>query len=108
MSTMEYMTVQEAALLLKVAPITIRRYIAQGKLPAVKVGKGVRVKKEAVDQLPTAVEPEAPGPRMPARKPKAFAMDDPLWSVVGLGESTGPTDVSQNKHKYLADAYATK
>ncbi len=35
-----------------------------------------------------------------------FAMDDPLWDIVGVGESEGATDVSSNKHKYVADAYA--
>jgi hypothetical protein len=32
--------------------------------------------------------------------------DDPLWKLVGIGESEGPGDVSTNKYKYLADAYA--
>jgi hypothetical protein len=32
-------------------------------------------------------------------------MDDPLWDLVGIGHSGGPGDVSENKHKYLADAY---
>ena len=35
-----------------------------------------------------------------------FTMDDPLWDIVGVGESEGVTDVSSNKHKYVADAYA--
>ncbi len=41
--------------------------------------------------------------RVPRGKP--FTMDDPLWNLVGAGAS-GLGDVSQNKHKYLADAYA--
>jgi len=34
--------------------------------------------------------------------------DDPLWELVGIvgDEYEGPTDVSSNKYKYLADAYA--
>jgi hypothetical protein len=31
---------------------------------------------------------------------------DPLWKLIGIGESEGPGDVSTNKHKYLADANA--
>lgn len=37
---------------------------------------------------------------------RPFTMDDPLWNIVGIAHSEGPTDVSQNKHKYLAEAYA--
>lgn len=40
--------------------------------------------------------------RIPRGKP--FTMDDPLWNLVGAGAS-GLGDVSQNKHKYLAEAY---
>ncbi|HLZ10586.1 MAG TPA: hypothetical protein VKT80_18515 [Chloroflexota bacterium] len=34
--------------------------------------------------------------------------DDPLWNIVGMaaGPDDGVTDVSTNKLKYLADAYA--
>ena len=34
--------------------------------------------------------------------------DDPLWNIVGMaaGPDDGATDVSTNKLKYLADAYA--
>lgn len=38
---------------------------------------------------------------------KVFTKDDALWNIVGIGRS-GLTDVSENKHKYLAEAYATK
>ena len=30
---------------------------------------------------------------------------DPMWKLVGMGDSGGPGDVSVNKHKYLAEAY---
>ena len=43
------------------------------------------------------------------RKSGLIAKDDALWDIVGLaGDDKGPTDVSRNKHKYLAEAYATK
>ena len=34
--------------------------------------------------------------------------DDPLWNIVGMvgDEYDGPTDVSENVDKYLAEAYA--
>lgn len=34
-----------------------------------------------------------------------FTMDDPLWELVGSFEGDGPTDVSENKHRHLAQAY---
>jgi hypothetical protein len=45
-------------------------------------------------------------PPVPRGKPTSAA--DPLWSIVGIGRSTGPTDVSSHKHKYLAEAYAAE
>ena len=35
---------------------------------------------------------------------KPTTADDPLWKLVGIGHS-GRGDVSENKHKYLAEAY---
>jgi hypothetical protein len=35
---------------------------------------------------------------------KPTSSDDPLWKLIGIGHS-GKGDVSENKHKYLADAY---
>ena len=35
--------------------------------------------------------------------------DDPLWSIIGIADPymppDAPTDVSENKYKYLAEAY---
>lgn len=41
--------------------------------------------------------------RVPRGKP--FTSDDPLWSVVGIGQSDEPTNIALFKHEYLADAY---
>ena len=35
---------------------------------------------------------------------KPTTADDPLWKLIGIGRS-GTGDVSENKHKYLAEAY---
>jgi hypothetical protein len=51
------------------------------------------------------------GKRNPARRPRRRGVlkpDDPFWSIVGIGNSGGPGDVSSNKHKYLAEAYMPK
>lgn len=58
---MEPLTVQETAQMLKVTPTTVRRYITAGRLPAVKVGRGVRVHTEAVIDLLSPIAPKRPG-----------------------------------------------
>ena len=48
-------------------------------------------------------------PQRPAEQQgRPFTMEDPFWKIVGIGASAGPTDVSTNKHKYLADASMQK
>ncbi|MCL5947249.1 MAG: hypothetical protein M1298_04450 [Chloroflexi bacterium] len=42
--------------------------------------------------------------RIPQGRPTSA--DDPLWKLIGIGASEGSGDVSENKHKYLAEAYA--
>ena len=194
---MEFLTVKETAHLLRVSPITVRRYIASGRLAAERVGRGIRVRREAIEEFMRPVVSRAPPRRLytssrnPAKtaqysedelveiwspsdpkgsvwvpielldeyederstegqeflgtiigigrssKPtniaehkddyiadavlatsakeddlapdqllgKPFTMKDALWSVFGIGESDDPTDVSENKHEYLAEAY---
>lgn len=52
----------------------------------------------------------SPVPEAPRRQRKTGVVtrNDPLWNIVGMANSEGPGDVSRNKHKYLAEAYATK
>jgi hypothetical protein len=58
----------------------------------------VRVRGKAIALVPQ------PG-RVRAR-PKVFTKDDPLWGIVGMFKADGgPTDVSDNVDKYLAEAY---
>lgn len=45
------------------------------------------------------------GMRRP-RKSGLVGEDDSLWDIVGMGTSKGPGDISENKHRYLAEAYA--
>jgi excisionase family DNA binding protein len=41
----EYLTLKEAALLLNVSPLTLRRWVLAGKLTSIKVGKKHQLKK---------------------------------------------------------------
>jgi excisionase family DNA binding protein len=102
---MELPTIQETARLLRVTPVTVRRYIHDGRLPAVRVGRGVRVEKEAAIQLITPVGPQTTPPAEPIPPGRPLTYDDPFWQLVGSVNSGGPGDVAENKHKYLAGAY---
>jgi len=109
---MELLTVDEAAAVLNVAPVTVRRWIATGRLPALRLGRKLRVRRDALERWGSGAPRSKPRngphakPRIPRGKPTSA--DDPLWSIIGIACSDGPGDVSQNKLKYLADAYAPK
>lgn len=124
---MEFFTIQETAAMLKVSPMTIRRYIASGKLPVVRVGRRVRIRPEAIEQF---VEPVESGASETApediedgiyedddgrvfliyggqeQEVRPLTFDDPLWDLVGMIKDDGPTDMAENHDKYLADIYA--
>ena len=104
---MDLLTVREVAALLRVSQLTVRRYIAAGQIDAVRVGKGVRIQREALDQF---LSPVAPRRQSAAKEGRAFTMNDSLWNLAGIADSgpEGPSDVSENKYRYLADAYAAE
>jgi excisionase family DNA binding protein len=62
----EFLTVYEVAGLLKVNQMTVRNWIDQGSLPAVRVGRRVRIRREDFDVFTArriatpAVQPSAP------------------------------------------------
>jgi excisionase family DNA binding protein len=104
---MQLLTIQETASLLRVSPITVRRYISDGRLDAVRAGKGVRVKQESVERFVQPVEPknEQPQTMVPQGRPLTF--DDPLWGLVGSATDAEPTD-SSKKYEYLAEGWSPK
>jgi excisionase family DNA binding protein len=59
----EYLTVQEAAAVLKLSIETVRRYVRSGKLKSTKLGRQYRIKRADVDALlaygtgPSVAEP---------------------------------------------------
>jgi excisionase family DNA binding protein len=103
---MELLTVKETARLLRVSPITIRRYIASGRLPAERVGRGIRVRRRSVEHFVTPIAPKSSLEEVESDTDfgKPFTMDDPLWNIAGIGYSDDSEDVAANKHKYLAEA----
>lgn len=105
----ELLTIAEAAQLLRVTPITIRRHIAAGQLAAVKVGKGVRLRREAIEKFVTPIEPASPQVRQGRRvlAGRALSYDDPLWKLIGSATGARPTDASK-KLEYLAEGLAQR
>jgi len=106
----DLLTVREAAAMLRVSQVTLRRYVASGKLPAVRVGRNVRIERAAavefvVPTAPGATATAEPGSELPSEA-KLFTRDSPFWELVGFIEDDGPTDMSSDKYKYLAEAYA--
>lgn len=93
--TIELYTVDEAARLLRVNPITVRRYIAAGKLRAVRIGKGIRIGRDALDELATPIKPKV---GLPAER--CLSYEDPLWHLVGSATDAPPTDAART-HAYL-------
>ena len=51
MKNNEFITTGEASKILKVSLLTIYRYIKAGKLPAYKIGRDYRIKKEEFDKF---------------------------------------------------------
>lgn len=54
MTNEQYYTIEEVAKMLKVAYLTVYRWIQDGKLVAFKTGKQYRIKKEDLDSFITS------------------------------------------------------
>ncbi|HET9394871.1 MAG TPA: helix-turn-helix domain-containing protein [Nitrospiraceae bacterium] len=102
---MEFLTVKETAQLVRVSPITVRRYIASGQLAAERVGRGIRVRREAIEEFVSPVVRST-------TKGQIVGSDKPSTILEGMGISVGtfrsgmPTDIARHKDEYVADAIA--
>jgi len=68
----DYVSVTEAAALLRVAPSTVRRWIRDGDVPAYRIGRRrVALKR---DELSNLITPAGPGVGMSGK-----VVDDPKW-----------------------------
>ena len=103
---MVLLTIREVAQITKLSATTIRRRIASGELKAVRVGRGVRVPKETLDELMKRLEPRVNNLK-PVLKGQPLTFDDPLWNIVGTATSAEPSD-SSKKHEYLAGGRASR
>jgi excisionase family DNA binding protein len=95
---MDLLTVKETAEMLRVSTVTVRRYIASGKLAAVRVGRNIRIRREDAIGAVT--------PRYTSKSVDWRDENHPLMKMMGFIKDDGPTDLAENHDKYLAEAYA--
>lgn len=82
----EFYTVNQTAISLKVHPLTIRRYIKEGKLKAVRVGGNVRIALNDLRAFTQDFIPHAKQVRsQTAVSTRAFSFSDPLLRLKGVG-----------------------
>lgn len=84
----DLLTVRQVAFVLKVHPLTIRRYIRDKKLSAVKVAGAVRIKEDDLTAFQKAYDAPVKHQAAPIRREsQAFSLSDPFWKLEGVGMS---------------------
>lgn len=84
-----YFNVNQAAFIIKVHPLTIRRYIREGRLKAVKAGGNIRIKESELHSFNKDFAPnesaQSSSPFKKLRSSKIFTASDPLFRLEGRG-----------------------
>lgn len=85
----EFYTVNQAAIILKVHPLTVRRYIKEGKLKAYRVAGSIRISVNDLRIFTQSFVPhETKQPRIQtATQTKEFSFNDPILTLKGRGLS---------------------
>lgn len=85
------LSIKQVAFILKVHPLTVRRYIKEKKLHAVKVGGNVRVSEDDLEKFHKEVESEekerSPFRNVKVYAAKQFTLDDPFLRLQGRAAS---------------------
>lgn len=82
------LSVKQVAFILRVHPLTIRRYIKEEKLKAIRVGGNIRIDENAVQEFHKEVTPAEQTTRVfktPKVADKQFNHDDPFLRLQGRG-----------------------
>lgn len=84
------LSVKQVAYILKVHPLTIRRYINEKRLKAVKVGGNIRINENDLQDFHKEVIPQKRDNkvfRSNKLTDKQFSIEDPLFRLKGRGAS---------------------
>jgi excisionase family DNA binding protein len=78
------LNVNQVAFILKVHPLTIRRYLRDGKLKAIMIGGNVRIKESQLQEFSKEFSPGARSQiKSIEKKVKVFTSEDPLFQLKG-------------------------
>lgn len=82
-------SVSQVAILLKVHSLTVRRYIKEGKLRAVRVGGNIRIPQSAVNDFSQAIFPTSYKAKETKKEAETwkFTLQDPIFRLKGRGLS---------------------
>lgn len=81
-------SINQVAFILKVHPLTIRRYIRDGKLKAHKAGGNIRIREADLQEFNKEILPKEPGLNFLKQKRssvKIFTEVDPIFQLQGKG-----------------------
>lgn len=83
------LSVKQVAYILKVHPLTVRRYIKEERLRAVKSGGNVRIKESDLSEFNKDFKPNKTFPGKNLKQPtyQTFSESDPLFQLRGKGAS---------------------
>lgn len=85
------LSVRQVAFILKVHPLSVRRYIKEGKLKAVRAGGNVRIEESELQNFNKALTPKTTSKdvllRVKKTVVKTFSDDDPFLRLKGRGAS---------------------
>ncbi len=90
MSSNNLLSVKQVAFILKVHPLTIRRYISEKRLKAVKAGGNIRIDENDLQDFQKEVIPPTPSNKIfksSKLSAKQFTADDPFFRLKGRGAS---------------------
>lgn len=84
----EFYTVNQTAISLKVHPLTVRRYIKEGKLKAIRVGGNIRIALNDLRSFTQDFIPHTKQTRVQTfTQTKTFSFADPFLNLKGRGLS---------------------
>lgn len=89
-------TTKQLSFILKVHQLTIRRYIREKKLTAIKVGGAVRITEDSLQKFQKSYTADAKRQTRLLSAPvkKIFTLSDPLWRLEGYGTSISLPEVA--------------